>query len=361
MSENEIRRCRCSKIPLISIIIPAYNTEKYLGECVDSLLGQITDDVEIIIVNDGSCDSTLSICDEYYRSCDHICVIHHRSNMGLGVTRNTGIDLARGKYVWFIDSDDYVADNAISIIKDNLSDELEMFLFAATPFSDGAEILTTYERTVDLNIVMTGSDFLSDCLKANEYHSPVWLCVYKMSFLNKHNIRFDPVRIHEDEQFTFVSYLNACFVKAVNEHLVFRRYRQGSIMMNARANNERNFLNACYGYGNAIETASKAYDDLSDVDQKRELIIDMMSFWFLIVYSRYMELCYNDRKRCWPGLNELCMKMKRYKRHLPGKVKKRAVAPRLYGFYRICKRKLMNIGRTFIDKIYGIMLWMNLC
>ncbi len=343
MSEKEICRCRNNSIPLISIIIPAYNTEKYLKECIDSLLPQITDDIEIVIVDDGSTDSSCSICDGYYRDYDCITVIHHLSNMGLGVSRNEGMELSRGKYIWFLDSDDYVADDAVTTIKTNLSDELDMLLFAATSFSDGAGAINSYyKRTVDLNTVMKGFEYLSDCLKVNEYYSPVWLCVYKKNFLIEYNIRFGPEKAYEDEQFTFISYLYACNVKAINKHLVFRRYRQGSIMIKAKAHNEENFLNAYYGYGNAIEIASRIHDNLSDTDQKRRVTIDIICHWFMIIYSRYIELCNDDKKHCWPKLKELCLKIKRYKRHLPGSLKKRVVFPRLFGCYFLCKRKLLD-------------------
>ena len=93
-------------MPLISLIIPVYNVEKYLKNCVDSVIKQNYEDMEIILVDDGSKDNSPRICDEYSEKYDFINVIHQK-NGGASVARNTGIDAATGKYLMFIDSDDW--------------------------------------------------------------------------------------------------------------------------------------------------------------------------------------------------------------------------------------------------------------
>ena len=93
--------------PLISVIVPVYNVEKYLEECLDSILTQTFKDIEIICIDDGSTDSSGKILDDYKEKDERIIVVHD-TNHGLGHVRNTGIDMARGKYVCFLDSDDYM-------------------------------------------------------------------------------------------------------------------------------------------------------------------------------------------------------------------------------------------------------------
>lgn len=95
-------------MPEISIVVPVYNTEQYLRRCVDSLLAQSFFDIEIILVDDGSTDSSGEHCDEYARMDSRVRVVHQR-NQGLSGARNTGIIAARGKYVCFVDSDDFVS------------------------------------------------------------------------------------------------------------------------------------------------------------------------------------------------------------------------------------------------------------
>lgn len=93
--------------PLISVIVPVYNVEKYLGECLDSILGQTFKDFEVICIDDGSADSSGKMLDDYREKDERVIVVHD-TNHGIGHARNTGIDMARGKYICFLDSDDYM-------------------------------------------------------------------------------------------------------------------------------------------------------------------------------------------------------------------------------------------------------------
>ena len=97
----------------VSVIIPVYNLEKYIGRCLDSLVSQDFSDYEVIVVNDGSTDNTAQICDEYARKYDFIRAVH-KKNGGVSSARNLGIDLAEGEYIMFVDGDDYVTSNYIS-------------------------------------------------------------------------------------------------------------------------------------------------------------------------------------------------------------------------------------------------------
>ena len=101
---------------LVSVIIPAYNVEKYIRECVYSVLNQTYKDIEIIIVDDGSTDGTSNICDELRRESGNKIIVKHKANEGLGYARNTGMDLASGKYVYFLDSDDFIDSKCIETL-----------------------------------------------------------------------------------------------------------------------------------------------------------------------------------------------------------------------------------------------------
>ena len=104
---------------MISIIVPVYNVEKYLCKCLDSLLHQIYQDFEVLMVDDGSQDSSGKICDKYAENYSHFQVIH-KKNTGLGMARNTGMEYATGEYILFIDSDDYLDDDFLVKIYDTL-------------------------------------------------------------------------------------------------------------------------------------------------------------------------------------------------------------------------------------------------
>lgn len=101
---------------LISVIVPIYNSEKYIRECVDSLICQKMDNVEFILIDDGSTDSSSGIC-EYYKGIDNRIVVVHRKNGGVSLARQTGVDIAQGKYLLFVDSDDYIRVDTLSSLK----------------------------------------------------------------------------------------------------------------------------------------------------------------------------------------------------------------------------------------------------
>ena len=103
------------KNKMVSIIIPIYNVEKYSDECITSVINQTYKNIEIILVDDGSPDNCGKICDNYALKDKRIKVIHEK-NGGLSFARNTGLNIATGEYVYFLDSDDYLTDNAIELL-----------------------------------------------------------------------------------------------------------------------------------------------------------------------------------------------------------------------------------------------------
>lgn len=98
------------KYSILSVIVPVYNVEKYLQECVDSILAQDVEDMEVILVDDGATDGSGKICNEYAEKDKRVTVIH-KENGGVSTARNAGLDIARGKYITFVDSDDYLLPN----------------------------------------------------------------------------------------------------------------------------------------------------------------------------------------------------------------------------------------------------------
>lgn len=103
------------ELPLISVVLPIYNVEKYLCRCVDSVIAQTYKNIEIILVDDGSPDRCPEICDEYAKKDERVRVIH-RQNGGVSAARNTGVEAASGKYISFVDPDDYVTDDFLSFM-----------------------------------------------------------------------------------------------------------------------------------------------------------------------------------------------------------------------------------------------------
>lgn len=111
----------------LSIIVPVYNVEKYIRECIESIIKAYKDSIEVILVDDGSKDNSGNICDEYKDKYDFIRV-SHRDNGGLSAARNTGIRLAKGDYIWFVDSDDYIECYSIEVILDKIKENTDIII-----------------------------------------------------------------------------------------------------------------------------------------------------------------------------------------------------------------------------------------
>lgn len=141
---------------LVSVIVPAYNTEKYLAFCLDSIIAQTHDKLEIIVVNDGSTDNTPEICDEYSKKDDRIRVIH-QENHGLSSARNAALDIMTGEYIAFIDSDDFIEAVTIDLLlRDCIEHNSETVIFGSIDTSE----IKFVNHTITNNVRTYSSEFL---------------------------------------------------------------------------------------------------------------------------------------------------------------------------------------------------------
>ena len=184
----------------ISIIVPVYNSEKYLSRCIDSILNQTMKDFELILINDGSTDNSLSILKNYELKDSRIRVIDQK-NVGVSKTRNKGIKLANGDYITFIDNDDTIK-----------SDYLEKFL---SFIGDYDMVIGGYQR-VDSNGNIISEFRLKDSLWAKYTFITPWARIYKKKFLIDNNIKFLTSPIGEDVYFNLNIYNKTDSIKIVN-------------------------------------------------------------------------------------------------------------------------------------------------
>jgi len=218
-------------LPLISVIIPVYNVEKYLEECVNSVLVQTYKNIEIILVDDGSTDSSGKICDSYALQNSNVQVIH-QLNAGLSDARTAGFKKATGKYVYFLDSDDYIAENALEklcLIAE--ADASDIVFFDAHSFLDECDegIKQTYKRK-NLYKTKSGIEIFAEMQNNSEFHSSVPLMLIKKDLFLANKLSFISGIYYEDMAFTFEVLCLAEKVSQCAECLYFRRYRQNSIM-----------------------------------------------------------------------------------------------------------------------------------
>ena len=187
---------------VVSIIIPAYNAEKYLAECLDSVLNQSYKCLEIIVVNDGSIDGTREILDAYASEYNSIRAIH-TENRGVSCARNTGLNEASGDYVMFLDSDDFIALNAVEILMKDISENDADVASGTMSAGVGCGACQINDGTFE---VWQGSEALKQSLLDNPFTYSSCAKLYKREFLD--GVRFAEGRkIHEDSYFVFSVFL----------------------------------------------------------------------------------------------------------------------------------------------------------
>lgn len=216
----------------ISIVIPIYNVEKYLSRCLDSVLNQSYDsDYEVICVDDGSTDGSSAILKEYADINEKIKIIR-QENRGLSGTRNTGLRAARGQYVWFVDSDDWVSDRALSILHDNANGQ-DILCFNACMFDDNKNVFidNSSSNNTQNEFSMNGWEYYNYfVLKPEKIHFVcVWQRLYRREFLLENSLFFEEGIYHEDNLFTPIVCYYAASVKVIPDILYIYRIRQGSI------------------------------------------------------------------------------------------------------------------------------------
>lgn len=266
--------------PLVTIVMPVYNVEKYLDEALESIFLQTYKNIELIAVNDGSTDSSKNILEKYidnnplkeYR-------IINQSNKGLSGARNTGIENIKGKYTYFFDSDDKISSSCIEeLVKFSEKNDTDIVRFNAISFYD--EDYLTSENDLpsyDEEKLQSGQIYLRDeyISTLNRVHSPVWLYFYKSELLSVNNLTFYPGILHEDELFTPIAIFYAKTIGYLDTPFFQRRYRFGSIMTSKSKEQSKKHL---FGYLTVI-------NELDKFEKKNSLNYEFKQY-FRRIYKR---------------------------------------------------------------------------
>lgn len=208
-----------------SFIVPVYNTASYLKTCLESLLGQTYDDFEIIIVNDGSTDNSKSIIKKYME--DRRVKLVNQKNQGLSAARNNGVKLSTGKYIFFVDSDDYVENDLLEVIDTFTKDEPDVIRFQLF-IEEENKVNIKKQEEVGFNVLDGPSSFSKIC--EYKYVECAWCYAYKRSFYIKNKFSFAPGKFHED--FGLIPYVIMKAKKVLSTSYAGYHYiqRKGSIM-----------------------------------------------------------------------------------------------------------------------------------
>ena len=221
--------------PLLSIIVPIYNVEQYLDRCIQSILNQTYQNLEIILVDDGATDCSGAIADSYAAK-DKRIKVFHKENGGLSDARNYGLEHVTGDYILFIDSDDFIVnimcERLITVANNNNADIVSCNYYIYR----GDDDISIHTMSVqDDKRTFTGMDMLRYYLLKTEPFdlNVVWNKIFKLDLFNGvEPVRFPKGRVQEDNFTIFMLFLNANSIVTVNEPLYYYVQRAGSIMAN---------------------------------------------------------------------------------------------------------------------------------
>ena len=261
------------KAAKVSLIVPVYNVEAYLGKCLESCSAQTLNDLEIICVDDGSTDNSGKILDEYAKE-ESRAVVIHKENGGLSSARNAGIRAASGEWIMFLDSDDYLEPNACERIWwEGQQEYTEIIIFGSDffpkyPMPENAQWLRSvlYTRTQRFN------RFEMDTLLYVPGAKPfVWRQAFLSKFLKSHSLQFeDDFRYAEDIIFQFKAFPRAKRISFIADSLYrYRISRNSSLMQKANANPEKKLQ----WHIDAVEHITSDWDKLGLLEEHGEKLL----------------------------------------------------------------------------------------
>lgn len=274
--------------PKVSIIVPVYNVENYIKECLDSLIGQSMKEIEIILVDDGSTDFSGMICEQYAKNDSRIKVIHQK-NTGQSAARNRGMNIATGKYIMFVDSDDYIARNACEVLFQT-AEKNTVEVIAADLLNEKEQIMTTdFRKIKSENIVINGNEFVKEKIITTTYDIVLVLYFISRSFIDRVHLRFKEGLFYEDQLWTMqLLSQTKSIIKIRYPFYFYRMDRSGSTtnkMYLKKGTDAATICNCMSNYLNSIEE--------NDYKRYYHTILLMSVFQFVRVWLR---LSRSDRK-----------------------------------------------------------------
>jgi glycosyltransferase involved in cell wall biosynthesis len=224
----------------ISVIVPVYNVEKYLSQCVESLLSQTIKEIEILLLNDGSTDASEKICMKFSQMDERVKVYSH-DNRGLGETRNKGIEIALGDYLAFVDSDDFISSDGLKTLYDKaIEEDLDIVQGETVIFDDSIEYVR-YNLCGIKNFKISNENsttFYKDYYFGKVYSHNAWDKLYRASFVRQNDLKFGDNKVIFAEDNWFQLQALVCSPNIGFAHFKYYYYRQHpeSIMHKPKAN-----------------------------------------------------------------------------------------------------------------------------
>lgn len=213
----------------VSVIVPVYNVEEYLEECLESIINQTYGELEIICINDCSTDGSLAVLKEYEQKDSRVVILENEKNGGLAYTRNAGIESAMGEYILFVDSDDTIALNLVESCMEVVAG-CDMVCFDYEQVTTGARVIARQCAYKMKEGLYTGESFFIELVHTDSTIFSAWSKLMSRKFLLENHISFYEGILYEDMLFSFRCYVKAKKVYSLNRKLYMYRVRNASIM-----------------------------------------------------------------------------------------------------------------------------------
>lgn len=273
----------------LSIIIPVYNSAAYLSKCVDSILEAELPDIEIILIDDGSTDGSVSLCHKYSEKYSFV-QTHTQNNMGPSAARNSGLQYAAGKFIAFFDSDDYVSPTlfrtAVSRLDENNAD---LWVFDFQRVAENGCVLDRVYQVGQTDKPINDKSFLNDFLKTRDCFGNVWRYIYGRRFIEEHNLRFiEGIDCAEDLEFSVRALISAENISFFHVPYYFYRVNYGNSLSRRKTAEHAKHL---------MQMLCLSHDYLHKINTVTAKLIDIkISREYFLNLSMYYEASKNDRK-----------------------------------------------------------------
>lgn len=307
--------------PKVSVIIPVYNVEKYLDECIESVVNQTYQNIEIILIDDGSTDNCPYICDNWAKKDERIKIIH-QENSGPSLARNKGINLACGDYFLFVDSDDFIVkttiEKTIIVAEKNNVDIVCFGVFRVDEYGKIIESTEHFEKKIT-----DCKEALIELVSGNVHDYPCNKLYRKNTF---ENVEFPVGKVFEDIATTYKLFLNSKKICFVPEELYFYRKRKGSII---------DHMNA-FSLDNLFSIRKERYNDLKvNYPEAANVAFKLTAISSLNFYD--ISLWEQVNPQTLKEAIDFLEKNKKEAIKINNKMKFYFMSPNLYNFYRKAK------------------------
>ena len=273
-------------MPMFSIVVPCYNVEPYLNNCIDSVIKQSYIDFEVLLINDGSTDGTLDVCKIWEKSDERIHVIN-KTNEGLSLTRNLGIKEAHGKYIVFLDGDDYLESKALEEIFNVIQEDTEIIITRLIEDFGDTIIIKDKEMKSYFDSGISAVKGIQWVMNKTDNTWPSVKYIVSKEYLQAHRLEFKAGYIHEDMDWTsnlfaFANNIAVCYYPWYHH----RMQRKGSITNVISSKRITDVIEMAYDIIEGSDSNIRFYSD-----ECRQLVIDriMMSTFGILIKYKYLK------------------------------------------------------------------------